>query len=207
MLSSFRVRPLRRLIELEVEGPASSGGVRVQLLTWRWRVNKGKKSPDELSALDQAVEAVIAGASYKTAGRLYGIPSSTVGYHVVQRGIPRQLIPRSGPKLRSDADVGVGTCRPGGGPPPGGAQRLRPEGSGYPPSIGTSAGERSVMPRERKRRSTALTAIEREEIRVGVELGRVRHHNRRAHCARYRSTIWREIRGQRGTAYLQGRRS
>ena len=63
-------------------------------------MNKGKKSPDELSALDQAVEAVIAGASYKTAGRLYGVPSSTVGYHVAQRGIPRQLIPRSGPKLR-----------------------------------------------------------------------------------------------------------
>lgn len=68
-------------------------------------MNRGKKSPSELAALDVAVEAVIAGASYKIVERLTGVPHSTVRYHVLQRGITRRSIPRSGPKLREDADI------------------------------------------------------------------------------------------------------
>jgi hypothetical protein len=68
-------------------------------------VNKGKKSPSELSALDKAVDAAMAGASCGSVQKLTGVPRSTVRYHVLQRGIARRSIPRSGPKLRAEADI------------------------------------------------------------------------------------------------------
>ena len=47
----------------------------------------------------------MAGASYGAVERLTGVPHSTVRYHVIQRGIARRSIPRSGPKLSADADI------------------------------------------------------------------------------------------------------
>jgi hypothetical protein len=68
-------------------------------------MNKGSKSPNELSALDEAIDAAMAGVSYGAVERLTGVPRSTVRYHVIQRGIARRSVPRSGPKLRADADI------------------------------------------------------------------------------------------------------
>lgn len=127
-------------------------------------MNKGKKSSSELSALDQAVDAAMAGASYVAVQRLTGVSRSTVRYHVIQRGIARRSVPRSGPKLRAGADVekAIATVATGI------SWRRAAEVGG----IGLSTlyrhlrGERSGMPGERKRRGSALTAVEREEIRV-----------------------------------------
>jgi hypothetical protein len=118
-------------------------------------VNKGKKSPSELSALDEAVEAATAGANYAAVQRLTGVPRSTVRYHVIQRGIARRSIPRSGPKLGADADVEKARRAVADGV----SWRRAAEvgGIGISTLYRDLCGERSVMPGLRKRRSSALT--------------------------------------------------
>ncbi len=169
---------------------AESTGRTRQLLTWRWRVNKGKKSSDELSALDQAVEAA------DSRCELQEPPYSSMefrvlrcGYHVVQRGIPRQFYSTVRAEAARRRRRREGTCRPGGALPLGGAQ-LRPEGSDYPPSIGTSAGNVASCQSERKRRSTSLDGDRAEDIRVGVELGES-DITIAERISRHQSTIWR----------------
>jgi hypothetical protein len=118
-----------------------------QLLIWRWRMNKGKKSRSELAALDESVEAVIAGASYRTVERLTGVPHSTVRYHVLQRGITRGSIPRSGPQLREDADIEKALEAVAAGTSWRSAAKAG--GVGISTLYRQLCGERSVMPRER----------------------------------------------------------
>lgn len=153
-----------------------------------------KMSSAELTALDEAVEAATAGVSYKAVEQLTGVPHSTVRYHVIQRGIARSSVPKSGPKLRADADVGK-------------ALRSLADGDSWRDAaevggIGLSTlyryitGERSVMPRERNR-GRCLTIAEREEIRVGIEAGQS-DAVIAERIGRHRSTVWREIQGNGG---------
>jgi transposase, IS30 family len=117
--------------------------------------------------LDAAVEAVVAGASYRTAEALTGVPDTTVRDYVLRWGFVRRRVPRGGRKVVVDG-VEVSTFR------------------------NDLGDERGAMTCQRKRRPGSLSAAEREEIRVGIEAGesdetiasRIGHH---------RSTVWREI--------------
>src|SRR3974390_641452 len=94
--------------------------------------------------LDAAVEAVVAGASYRAAEALTGVPHSTVREYVLRWGFVRRRVPMDGRKRVVDGEK-VSTFR-------------------------TDLGdERGAMPRERKRRPGSLSASKREEIRVGIE--------------------------------------
>lgn len=64
------------------------------------------------------------------------------------------------------------------------------------------ADERVAMARERKRRAGALTASEREEIRVGIEASESDDAiGRRIGC--HRSTLWREITANGGREHYR----
>ena len=129
---------------------------------------RGRKRRSSQAELDAAVEAVLAGASYKRAEALTGVPASTVQGYVVRWGFVRRSVPVCGTNKRFVDRVRVSTS-----------------------STGLS-GERLTMTRERKRRPGSLSASEREEIRVGIETG-ASDEAIACRIGRHRSTIWREI--------------
>jgi len=128
---------------------------------------RGRKRRSAQSDLDAAVEAVLAGASYKSAEALTGVPSSTVWDYVVRWDFVRRNVPQGGPKRVIDG-VTVSTFTTG------------------------LCDERVAMTRERKRRPGSLGAPEREEIRVGTETGES-DDEIASRIGRHRSTVWREI--------------
>jgi IS30 family transposase len=127
----------------------------------------GRRRRSAQSDLDAAVGAVLAGASYKSAEALTGVPSSTVRDYVVRWDFVRRNVPQGGPKRVIDG-VKVSTFTTG------------------------LCNERVAMTRERKRRPGSLSAPEREEIRVGIETGES-DDEIASRIGRHRSTVWREI--------------
>ena len=128
---------------------------------------RGRKRRSSQSDLDVAVAAVLAGASYRSAEALTGVP------------------PVDGEGLR----LAVGfraTARS-----PGGPKRVLDgvEVSTFRTDLGD---ERGAMTRERNRRPGSLSASEREEIRVGIEVG-ASDEAIASRIGRHRSTVWREI--------------
>ena len=139
---------------------------------------RGRKRRSSQSDLDAAVEAVLAGASYRSAEALTGVPHSTVRGYVRRWGFVRRRVPRGGPKRVVDG-VKVSTFRTGLGD------------------------ERWAMTRERKRRPGSLSASEREEIRVGIEVG-ASDEAIGSRIGRHRSTVWREIAANGGRGRYRG---
>jgi IS30 family transposase len=127
---------------------------------------RGRKRRSSQADLDAAVEAVIAGASYKRAEALTGVPASTVQDYVVRWGFVRRSVPVCGTNKRFVDRV-----------------------STFRTDLGD---ERGAMTRERKRRPGSLSVSEREEIRVGIEVGES-DEAIASRIGRHRSTVWREI--------------
>src|SRR5579864_499457 len=139
---------------------------------------RGRKRRSSQAELDAAVEAVLAGASYKRAEALTGVPASTVQGYVVRWAFVRRSVPVCGTNKRFIDRVRGSTFRAG------------------------PSDERVAMTRERKRRPGSLSAVEREEIRVGIETGES-DDEIASRIGRHRSTIWREIAANGGRGCYQ----
>ncbi len=125
---------------------------------------RGRKRRSSQADLEVAIEAVIAGASYRAAQDMTGVAMSTVRDYVLRRGLVRGSVPRRGRKRVADAVVE----RALEGLSKGASRRAASEVAG----IGVSTlkrylrDERVQMPRVHKRRAGSLSVSEREEIRV-----------------------------------------
>ncbi len=148
----------------------------------------GRKPRWKSSSLEDALEAVVSGASYEVAEELTGVPRSTIRDYVARLGVRRDSVPRPGRK-RVVSATSVAESKRGARPASAGLSALRR----------CLREQRGVVANERRRRQGSLGLADREEIRVGIETGEPLGALAER-IGKHRSTLWREITANGGRA-------
>ena len=142
------------------------------------------------SEFEAAVQAVLAGASYRATQGSTGVPANTLRKYVVRHGLERRSVPQRGAKGVRAPVVKLALDALANGESTD--QAAQSAGMAASTLRTYLRGQGVSMAPECTRRTGELNAAEREEIRVGVTVGES-DTAIAERIGRHRSTVWREI--------------